>query len=100
MRVYSSGLSHYSVLNNSLFVRAEPLTTDPSRLIKRSVVIAGHSTSVSMENIFWQALKDIARLEGLSINALITQIDKTRTGNLSSAIRVFVTQRLMEQKSL
>lgn len=72
------------------------MTIDPSRLVKRSVVIAGHSTSVSVEDIFWSSLKDMARQQGRSVNNLITEIDETRTGNLSSAIRVYVIRYLKE----
>lgn len=57
---------------------------------KRSVLIAGHPTSVSLEEEFWEALKAVAHARGASVNALIEEIDSTRTGNLSSAIRVFV----------
>lgn len=57
---------------------------------KRSVLIAGHPTSVSLEEEFWEALKQLAERRGRSINALIEEIDQTRTGNLSSAIRVHV----------
>jgi len=61
-----------------------------SSIRKRSVTIAGHSTSVSLEAAFWDALKHIAAARDVSINALIETIDEGRTGNLSSAIRVFV----------
>lgn len=57
---------------------------------KRSVTVAGHRTSVSLESAFWDALAEIARARGLSINRLIADIDRERAGNLSSAIRVFV----------
>ena len=57
---------------------------------KRSVMIAGHPTSVTLEEPFWEALKELAAAEGLSVNALIERIDATRTGNLSSALRVHV----------
>lgn len=57
---------------------------------KRSVLIAGHPTSVSLEEEFWDALKSVAQSRGLSVNALIEEIDQTRSGNLSSAIRVYV----------
>lgn len=57
---------------------------------KRSVMIAGHPTSVTLEEPFWDALKELAAAEGLSVNALIERIDATRTGNLSSALRVHV----------
>lgn len=57
---------------------------------KRSVMVAGHPTSVTLEEPFWDALKELAAAEGLSVNALIERIDATRTGNLSSALRVYV----------
>jgi len=57
---------------------------------KRSVLIAGHPTSVSLEEEFWEALKGLAQARGVSVNALIEEIDSTRRGNLSSAIRVHV----------
>ncbi len=57
---------------------------------KRSVLIAGHPTSVSLEEEFWEALKGLAQARGMSVNALIEEIDSTRSGNLSSAIRVHV----------
>ncbi len=57
---------------------------------KRSVIVAGHRTSVSLEPEFWAALRDIAERRGLSINALVAEVDKGRNGNLSSALRVFV----------
>ncbi|MGE4061866.1 MAG: ribbon-helix-helix domain-containing protein [Rhodospirillaceae bacterium] len=57
---------------------------------KRSVDIAGHRTSISLEPPFWDALIAIAARRKISINQLIAEIDKDRTGNLSSALRVFV----------
>ncbi|HXP03804.1 MAG TPA: ribbon-helix-helix domain-containing protein [Stellaceae bacterium] len=59
-------------------------------IVKRSVRIAGHATSVSLEAAFWRGLCDIAVARGLSVNALLTAIDAGRGGNLSSAIRLFV----------
>ena len=59
---------------------------------KRSVVIAGHRTSVSLETAFWSGLKEIAEQRGLSVNRLVETIDAARGTNLSSAIRVFVQQ--------
>ncbi len=61
-----------------------------TRLRKHSVTLAGHRTSLSLEAAFWSALRDIAKREGRSITALIERIDGNRTGNLSSAVRVFV----------
>lgn len=69
---------------------------DPNRMAKRSVVLAGHRTSVSLENAFWDQLKRLAAADGCSINALVERIDAQRTGNLSSALRVYVLQRLTE----
>jgi predicted DNA-binding ribbon-helix-helix protein len=59
-------------------------------LRKRSVTIAGHRTSLSLEEAFWRRLKAIARARRQSLNQVIAEIDEARTGNLSSAVRVFV----------
>lgn len=67
---------------------------DASLVRKRSVVIAGHRTSVSMEQAFWDALKQIAASEGRSLGALIEEVDRNRAGNLSSALRVYVLRCL------
>ncbi|HSE78554.1 MAG TPA: ribbon-helix-helix domain-containing protein [Alphaproteobacteria bacterium] len=64
---------------------------------KRSVIIAGHRSSVSLEPEFWAALKGIAQRRGVSINDLVTEIDKQRRDNLSSALRVFVLTTLQQQ---
>jgi predicted DNA-binding ribbon-helix-helix protein len=62
-----------------------------SQIAKRSIVIDGHKTSVSLEDAFWSTLKDIARERGDTLSQLIATIDKERKqGNLSSAIRLFV----------
>ncbi len=61
-----------------------------SSLVKHSVRIAGHATSVSLEMAFWEALGEIAGRRGLSVSAVLTEIDAARQGNLASAIRVFV----------
>jgi predicted DNA-binding ribbon-helix-helix protein len=61
-------------------------------LVKRSVRIAGHPTSVTLEAAFWEALRDIAARRQLSVNALLSTIDAERSGNLSSAIRLFVLE--------
>ena len=57
---------------------------------KRSILIAGHATSISLEDVFWDELKRIAERQGQPVNDLITEIDEARTTNLSSAVRVFV----------
>jgi predicted DNA-binding ribbon-helix-helix protein len=60
-------------------------------VVKRSVSIAGHRTSVSLEAPFWDALKEIAERRGISVQQLVGEIDAGRGAqNLSSAIRVFV----------
>ena len=59
-------------------------------IVKRSVRIAGHATSISLEAAFWQGLCDIAAARRVSVNALLAAIDAARDGNLSSAIRLFV----------
>ena len=62
-----------------------------SAVIKRSIVIAGHKTSVSLEDGFWNGLRDIAASRDLNLSELVKLIDKGRqNGNLSSAIRLFV----------
>ena len=64
-----------------------------ARVIKRSLVIAGHLTSVSLEDAFWRRLRAIADERRLSLNSLAAMIDASRGGaNLSSAIRVFVLE--------
>lgn len=60
-------------------------------IVKRSIVVAGHKTSVSLEDAFWHALKDIARERSQSLRSLVAEIDAGRKGgNLSSAVRLHV----------
>jgi predicted DNA-binding ribbon-helix-helix protein len=62
-----------------------------SLVVKRSIVIAGHKTSVSLEDAFWQGLKEIAGKRHTSLSDMVAAIDSERQyGNLSSAIRLFV----------
>ena len=62
-----------------------------SPVVKRSIVIAGHKTSVSLEDAFWKGLKEIANGRELTLSDLVASIDTDRRhGNLSSAIRLFV----------
>jgi predicted DNA-binding ribbon-helix-helix protein len=62
-----------------------------SPIVKRSVVLAGHKTSVSLEYAFWRGLKDIATTRRMSLSDLIGKIDVDREhGNFSSALRLFV----------
>ena len=69
-----------------------------SSVIKRSIVIDGHKTSVSLEDAFWDNLKTIAHTRQVTLSELVTKIDLTREqGNLSSAIRLFVLQRFYNE---
>jgi predicted DNA-binding ribbon-helix-helix protein len=62
-----------------------------SSVVKRSIVIGGHKTSVSLEEPFWTALKEIAVQRGATLSQLVKDIDVAREhSNLSSAIRLFV----------
>jgi predicted DNA-binding ribbon-helix-helix protein len=62
-----------------------------SSVVKRSIVIAGHKTSVSLEDKFWDSLKEIASERGMTLGELVSAIDAHRNHtNLSSAIRLFV----------
>ena len=62
-----------------------------SLISKRSIVIDGHKTSVSLEDAFWDAFRDIAKYRGETVSSLVGSIDASRKqGNLSSAIRLFV----------
>ena len=74
----------------------------PSQVVKRTIKIAGHNTSVSLEDAFWNAFREIAATRKISLSKLVSTIDKERKhGNLSSAIRLFVLdhyRRLAELK--
>ena len=73
-------------------------TAMQSAVIKRSVVIAGHKTSVSLENEFWSGLKEIGRSHGITLSSLVADIDVRRLHtNLSSAIRLFVLDHFRSQ---
>jgi predicted DNA-binding ribbon-helix-helix protein len=64
-----------------------------SLVVKRSIVIDGHKTSVSLEDAFWSDLKEIALAQRATLSGLVAKIDETRQhGNLSSAIRLFVLE--------
>ncbi|CAK0752405.1 hypothetical protein CCP2SC5_180018 [Azospirillaceae bacterium] len=74
------------------------MTAEDGVLLKRSVTISGHSTSVSMERLFWVTLKDIAIKRRKTLQALIEEVDQTRAGNLSSALRVYILKTLLESE--
>ena len=68
--------------------------------VKRSMMIAGHATSISLEPLFWEALREAAQVEGLPLNALVARIDAERIQakappNLASAIRVWLFERAL-----
>jgi predicted DNA-binding ribbon-helix-helix protein len=69
-----------------------------SPIVKRSIMIAGHKTSVSLEDAFWKGLKQIAMGRGLTLSEMVALIDSGRAeGNLSSAIRLFVLDHYRAQ---
>ena len=69
-----------------------------SPVVKRSIVIAGHKTSVSLEDAFWKGLKEIAGGRDITLSDLVSTIDSERRhGNLSSAIRLFVLDHFRAQ---
>ena len=62
-----------------------------SPVVKRSIVVAGHKTSVSLEEAFWNGMKEISGIRDMTLSELVGEIDSNRQqGNLSSAIRLFV----------
>ena len=68
---------------------------------KRSISIGGHSTSVSLEDAFWEELAALARARGLSLAALVAEVDKSRGDirNLSSALRLHVLESLRQRRN-
>ena len=63
--------------------------SDGAHFYKRSLSLLGHQTSVALENAFWEVLKEAAEARGISMAHLVREVDATRTGNLSSALRVY-----------
>ena len=71
-----------------------------STIVKRSIVLVGHKTSVSLEDAFWTALREIAIARGTTLSTIVSSIDAERQqGNLSSAIRLFVLNYYRNQKT-
>jgi predicted DNA-binding ribbon-helix-helix protein len=69
-----------------------------SSVVKRSTIVAGHKTSVSLEDAFWNTIKEIAKDRDLTLSELVSKIDCDREcGNLSSAIRLFVLRWYREE---
>ena len=71
-----------------------------SGLAKHSLTIAGHATSISLEPVFWDALKGAAAVRGVPLAALVAEIDEARTTNLCSAIRVWLFNRAVSAAPL
>ena len=70
-----------------------------SSVVKRSIVIGGHKTSVSLEDPFWNHLKSIAHAQGVTLSELVDCIDRARKqNNLSSAIRLFVLEHFQNEQ--
>ena len=65
---------------------------------KHSVILSGHATSLCLEDEFWSVLKDIAQVKGIALRQLLIQIDNTHTGNLSSAVRIYILNELKKKK--
>src|SRR6476660_5919442 len=79
----------HSTLKDRPLRRGEGAMKSP--IVKRSIVLAGHKTSVSLEDAFWEGLKDIAKTKRKTLSDLVSGIDTDREcGNLSSALRLFV----------
>jgi len=70
------------------------MAEEQDRIVKRSVTIAGHRTSVSLEEAFWRRLKRFAAMDGVTVAELIAEIDAGRSNGLSSAIRLYVLNRV------
>lgn len=67
------------------------MTAGGRAIVKRSISVAGHRTSISLEPPFWEALREIATARGVSVQRLVGEVDAARgEQNLSSALRVFV----------
>ncbi|MGP0104225.1 ribbon-helix-helix domain-containing protein [Rhodoblastus sp.] len=74
------------------------MTSAPGRIRKHSLVIAGHRTSVSLEAAFWDALREWAQERGMSVAALVAEVDAARgEANLSSALRVRLLEYFREK---
>ena len=79
-------------------VKNEDIQQDETTLRKRSVLISGHQTSISIEDAFWIELKSICERERKSLNQIATEVDERRSGNLSSALRVFILNYKAQDK--
>jgi predicted DNA-binding ribbon-helix-helix protein len=90
-----SGMRPVGTSTNTGWKRKAPMK---SPVVKRSIVIAGHKTSVSLEDAFWKSLKQIAGERHMTLSDLVATIDTGRQhGNLSSGIRLFVLEYFQAQ---
>ena len=64
---------------------------------KHSVQLSGHATSICVEDVFWETLAGLAKEKNMSVRQLLIQIDNAHTGNLSSAVRVYVLKELLQK---
>jgi predicted DNA-binding ribbon-helix-helix protein len=68
-------------------------------VVKRSIKLDGHKTSISLEDVFWTELKEIAHSQNVAVSSLVRDIAaKRKQGNLSSALRVFVVEHLQNKE--
>lgn len=79
------------------------MSPDYAPPVKRSVLIAGHQSSISLEPMFWRLLEQAAQRRGCPINALVAEVDADRLGatsppNLTSALRQWLVTRLLEDR--
>lgn len=73
---------------------------DDGAVVKRSLVVAGHRTSISLESLFWTELKRLCAARGVSLSACVAEIDAARgAANLSSAVRVFVLEAALGRRA-
>jgi predicted DNA-binding ribbon-helix-helix protein len=84
-----STLSNIRVRPNGKIARRRVMT---SKITKRSIAIGGHETSVTLEHEFWRGVKEIASQRDLTLSQLVHEIGTGRSGNLSSAVRVYVLE--------
>jgi len=96
--LHAAAVSNYSGATSNLLYEDKGLPGGlmKSSIVKHSININGHKTSVSLENAFWSDLKEIAHAQEATLSELVGKIDETRQqGNLTSAIRLFVLELVM-----
>lgn len=84
------------MIDGKMIESVKPPKLSPCKVVKRSVAVAGHLTSVTMERAFWEQLDRIAAQDGSSVNALVTAVDNANKGKctLSAALRVYILKRV------